>query len=193
VGTSLAAWSTAAGKVEADAAFASALLDRGAAEEAWEVLDREHSVGALIPFVKRYLAEARVVPLTVRADVSFDEAVRLGRLLKELALEREPPSSGEPDGVFVVASVDFSHYLSQPEAARRDDLTISALRSGEWGVLFAMGPAHLDSPASLAVAFAFAGTTAEPRFEVVWHDNSAAVLGRPDLDETTSYFLLTVP
>jgi len=195
VGTSRAAWSTAGGKVEADATLVSALLDRGAAEEAWDALDREHSVGVLIPFVKRYLPEARIVPLTVRGDVSFEKAARLGRLLAELAAARSGPAirDGAPGGVFLIASVDFSHYLPQPEAARCDDLTMSALKSGDWGVLFAMGPAHLDSPASLAVAFAFTGRTPEPHFDVVWHANSAAVLGRPDLEETTSYFLLTIP
>ncbi|MEW6031825.1 MAG: AmmeMemoRadiSam system protein B [Bacillota bacterium] len=190
VGTCRAAWNTAVGRVEADTDLVSALVARGAAVEAWDVLEREHSVGALVPLVKRYFPEVRVVPLTVRAGVSFERAAALGRLLAELAPGRGAAAGG---GVLVIASVDFSHYLPRAEADRRDELTLQALRNGDWDVLFAMGPAHLDSAAALAVAFAFAGCAEAPRFEVVWHDNSAAVLGRPNLAETTSYFLLVIP
>jgi hypothetical protein len=43
------------------------------------------------------------------------------------------------------------------------------------------------------VAFAFAGSVEKPRFAVVAHTNSATLLGRPDLAETTSHYLLLVP
>jgi AmmeMemoRadiSam system protein B len=91
-----------------------------------------------------------------------------------------------------VASVDFSHYLPRTQAEDMDELTLAALTRADWPTLFGMGPSNLDSPGALAVAFAFAGAMEQTRFQVVEHTNSAGLLGRPDLPETTSHFLLTI-
>lgn len=184
VGTSFGVWRTAFGPVEVDAPLTAALLDSGLAREAWAVHDKEHSLGALMPFVKSYLPRTKVVAVTVRRDLSLTEAAALGRFLAERA-----PAEGR---LFVLASVDFSHYLPLAEADRRDAATLAALRAGDWASLFAMGPGNLDSPAALAVAFSFAGALEAPDFQVVEHTNSALLLGQPDSAETTSHFLLLV-
>ncbi|RJQ06444.1 MAG: AmmeMemoRadiSam system protein B [Bacillota bacterium] len=188
-GTSAASWLTPAGLLEADAALALALMDGNLADEAAASHDGEHSVGALMPFIKHYLPGTRVVPVTLRGDATYLEAVRLGRYLGEW--QAQDPGRK----LFVLASVDFSHYLPLARAAENDEATIIALRGGHWAALFAMGPGHLDSPGSLAVAFSFAGVEAldEPVFSAVEHTNSALLLNQPDLPETTSHFLIVIP
>jgi AmmeMemoRadiSam system protein B len=194
VGTSLGVWRTAAGVVEPESDLVAALLLGGMAEEAWRAQEGEHSVGALVPFVRSLLPGARVVPVTVRGDLGYEEAVALGKWLREWADDRGKGGAGvRPGRVVVVASVDFSHYLDRREAEKRDVRTITALEGGDWAALFGMGSEYLDSPASLAAAFAFAGSVKRPRFTVVAHTNSATLLGRPDLAETTSHFFLLAP
>jgi AmmeMemoRadiSam system protein B len=193
VGTSRASWQTAGGLVEPHLETIDGLIEAGLAREVRAVLEGEHSVGALMPLIKLYLPRARVVPLTLRGDVTFEQAAALGR---HLAVAFSAPSrgaGGPTERIVFVASVDFSHYLPKGEADARDALTLGALERGEWGALFAFGPHHLDSAASLAAAFAFAGYLDDPRFRMIAHINSATVLGRPGLQETTSYLLLTIP
>jgi len=185
VGTDYASWRTAWGDTAADDGLVSALLEAGLAQEAWTTLDGEHSIGALMPLVKLYLPETRVVALTLRRGVTLKEAAVLGSFLREW-------TTATRGDVFVVASVDFSHYLPRSQAEDRDELTLAALTRADWPTLFGMGPSNLDSPGALAVAFAFAGKMEQTRFQVVEHTNSAGLLGRPDLPETTSHFLLTI-
>ncbi len=192
VGTSLASWRTGPGLVDVDVPLTAALIDRSLAGEAWAVQDEEHSVGVLMPFARRYLPETRVVALTLRSDVPFAEACALGRFLREWAATGAGEEARGGRGVFVVASVDFSHYLPRPEAERRDSTTLPALERGDWTALFGMGPSNLDSPAALAVAFVFAGDPDSPDFVVVEHTNSATLLGQPDLPSTTSHFLFAI-
>lgn len=194
VGTSSAAWETSEGLVEADAELVSALLGSGLAAEARAAQDGEHSIGVFMPFVRHYLPATRVVPLTLRGELPLDRAAALGRFVRAWADRRGATAKEEPGRpVFLLASVDFSHYLPAAEAEARDVSTVAALRNGEWGTLFTMGSAHLDSPAALAAAFAFAGSLNAPVFTVAEHANSATILGRLDLEETTSYFLMTIP
>jgi predicted class III extradiol MEMO1 family dioxygenase len=47
-----------------------ALLEQGLAREDRAAQDGEHSVGALMPFVARFLRGTKVVALTVRRDVT---------------------------------------------------------------------------------------------------------------------------
>lgn len=188
VSTSAARWLTPAGPVEADSRLIAELIASGSAEEAWAVLDHEHAVGGLVPLIRHYLPETRVVPLALRGDLDYQRAVALGYRLAELA---ESADGGRD--LFVLASVDFSHYLPPDEAARRDEITLAALGRGDWDTLFALGPNHLDSAPALAALFAFTGTIDAPEFAVAGHADAAGLLGDPDLPETTTYFLLIAP
>ncbi|HEY3314080.1 MAG TPA: AmmeMemoRadiSam system protein B [Bacillota bacterium] len=175
---------TVVGTVAVDQALVGRLLRERIGVEANEVQAGEHSLGNMLPFVRRYLPETRVVTLSLRGDLAREQAIGLGRFLR----------SWKADGqLFVLASIDFSHYLDRGQADRCDALTLTALRRGDWDRLFTLGPNYLDSPAALAVAFAFAGSLDQPKPLVVEHLNSATVLGQPALRETTSYFLMVAP
>lgn len=70
----------------------------------------DHGLGSHFPFIKRYFPESTVVPLLVnpRSFQSFD---LLLKQLHELQDERE---------TIVIASVDWSHYVSEPWALLHD-------------------------------------------------------------------------
>ncbi|MEW6662399.1 MAG: AmmeMemoRadiSam system protein B [Bacillota bacterium] len=172
-------WETPSGVVQPDLTAIQYLLDSGLVALDDQVLSGEHSIGAVVPFLKHYLPEARVIPLILQADVTLAEVSRLAQLL--LSIPGGPP--------LIVASVDFSHYLTRPEADRKDRETLAALRAFDLPRLFTMGNDHLDSPPAIGLLFQAMAEKGIKTFDVLAHNNSGVILGN-DLIETTSYFTL---
>lgn len=179
--TGLSDWQTPAGLMQTDKNVAGELLHTKLVVRDEEVLSREHSVGALMPLIRHFLPEARVVPLILHHDVTLAE---VDKLLAAL----EPHLGGK---TVLVASVDFSHYLTRKEAEAKDRFTLETMRNFDYPTLFRLGNDYLDSPASLAAAFRAAEARGIKEFQVLANTNSGILLGN-DLIETTSYFTLTL-
>jgi len=92
-------------------------------------------------------------------------------------------------GAVVIASVDFSHYLSREKAEQKDQETIKAMKERDFDKLLSFGNDHLDSPASLVTLFFTMERQGITEFEILAHTNSGILLGN-DLIETTSYITL---
>lgn len=172
-------WSTDFGVVQADQALVNRLVQAGLAVVDDDTLANEHSIGAIIPYLKYHVPNARVVPLILHRDVSIQE---VGRLADELA-----PLLG--DERVLVASMDFSHYLTRPEAEARDVETWAAFQAGDLPALWRMGPEHLDSPPSVGLLMLTMQRVAAGEPEVAGHTNSGVIIGSDQI-ETTSYFTL---
>lgn len=170
-------WQTDFGRVEADQEAVDALVTAGLATVEEEVLAREHAMGTLMPYIKYHAPEARVVPLVLHRGLSLPE---LERLAGALSAQLGP-------GRILVASVDFSHYLTRAEAEARDAQTLAAIRAGDLDRLLGMGPGHLDSPEAVSVLLMAMAASGAEGPTVLGHTNSGVIL-RDDLIETTSYF-----
>ena len=102
------------------------------------LFSQEHGVQALLPFIAHYCPGARVVPIAIRRTSHQADWDALAETLAPLLTPE----------TLLVQSTDFSHYLPQPEARRRDQETLRVLSSGDPGqVLTLSEPAHLDSKA----------------------------------------------
>ncbi|MBP2019229.1 AmmeMemoRadiSam system protein B [Symbiobacterium terraclitae] len=170
-------WQTDFGLVEADRAAVDALVAAGLAAVDEAVLAREHSMGTLMPYIKYHAPGARVVPLVLHRNLTLPE---LKRLADGLAEQLGP-------GRILVASVDFSHYLTRAEAEARDEETLAAVMAGDLDRLLGMGNDHLDSPGAVAVLLMAMEASGAEGPAVLGHTNSGRIL-RDDLVETTSYF-----
>jgi len=177
--TGLYDWQTPEGLVKTEAQIVGTLLDKGLAVCDEEVLSKEHSIGGLLPFIRHFMPQARVVPLIFHHDVSLQEIDALLAALKPY-LDR---------GAVLAASVDFSHYLTRREAQDKDELTLRVMRQFDYTTLFKLGNDHLDSPASLTLAFRYAQIRDFMEFDILGHSNSGIIL-KNDMMETTSYFTL---
>lgn len=177
--TSKYPWQTAYGILEEDDELIDVLIKSGIAHVNEEVMTDEHSIAGLIPYIKYYLPEAKIVPLILHWDISLREAENLSHLLTQYVGKKS----------VIVASVDFSHYLTMEEAQVKDRETLKAIQASDYELLFNMGNDHLDSPASIGILLqAMKGLGAE-NLTVLHHSNSGIVLGRY-VEETTSYFTL---
>lgn len=178
--TSSLGWQTPFGVVDVDEKL---LLEICQAcplvEEDDRIMASEHAMGNIMPFIKYYLPETKVVPLILRHSVTMEEAGALGDRLAELMT----------DNTMILASVDFSHYLTSDEAEKKDRETISALKNWNLGRIFAMGDDYLDSPPSIGILFRAMNKLGLDDFTVLNHTNSGILLGNKNI-ETTSYITL---
>lgn len=172
-------WDTPCGRVEADQKAVDLLMSTGIAVCDDAVLSREHSVGNLMPFVKYYLPEARVVPVVLHHNVGREE---VERMLKTLAPVQDSRT-------VVVASVDFSHYLPRAEAEKKDRVTLRCMKRFDYPALLRMGNDHLDSPAALVCAMRRAEMERARKLEVLGHTNSGIILHNHEI-QSTSYFTI---
>lgn len=111
-------WNTPLGVCKNDTEFGEALLRNSKTAEADEAAHAmEHSIEVQLPFLKSLNPEARIVPVCmgeqgIGAAKDLSEAVFLAQ--KELGRK-----------TILLASSDFSHYISAEEAEKRDKEAIS--------------------------------------------------------------------
>lgn len=174
--TSDLAWETPFGLVEPDDDWIDALVQSGLVELEPPVLTTEHSVAGIMPAIKYYLPNARVVPLILHGDLTALQARELGEAI----------AARWDEDVAVVAAVDFSHYLVQREVAHYDAITLETIRSFDIDRLFTFDNNYLDSPPSIAVLLAAMLGVGSDEFVLLENTNSG-VLTQDELIATTSY------
>lgn len=139
IACSLYDWETPFGIIEVDKKIAGSLLDKGLVKVDENVHEGEHSIRALLPFVKYKFPEARILPIVLKQVVTPEQARLLGEQIAQFV----------DVGTVIIASVDFSHYFPQEQALRHDNESVSAIRSFEKKKIYSL---QLDSrPAILTL------------------------------------------
>ncbi len=166
-------WRVDGGQVKVDLELLNQLRNDGIKINNTEV-GSEHGLNTHIPFIKKYFPNASVVPIAISKQTDF-------QYLNELIVSI-------PEDVFVIASIDFSHYLNLETANLKDEWTENAIKSGDFETFFKMSDDYFDSPGCLYVICCFARKNG---YELKFYDhsNSANYMGK-DIPETTSYFFI---
>lgn len=173
-------WQTPLGLVKTERQIVQALLEKNVVVRDEAVLDKEHAVGNLMPLIKKFLPDVQVVPLILHHDVSLQEVDELLDNFEPILAEKK---------AMLLASVDFSHYLTREEAKEKDRYTLQVMRNFDYPTLFRLGNDYLDSPASLSMAFRWAERKGLKDFTVLKNTNSGELFQDHHI-ETTSYFTL---
>lgn len=170
-------WNTPFGEVKANTQAIDGLVKVTAAEVNTDVLEYEHSVAGIMPYLKHFSPSATVVPLILSNTVTANE-------LTELAEKIQPFIT---KNTVILAPVDFSHYLRSREAEEHDKVTWEAMKNFDIDHLLHMNHDNLDSPSSIALLLLLMkreGTTSMHLYE---NTNSGKLLNSPYVS-TTSYF-----
>lgn len=175
-GTSVLPWKTPYGFLYADKQGI-AQLD-GVVGKDDRAFDFEHSVSALIPFVKQSFPRAYVMPILVSENA---REVEIAQLIMDLPIT---------DNTLVVGSFDFSHYLPQNVATYHDILAQETLRYED---VRRVERLDIDSKKGLEIVIKIVKEReAKEKKNLVWHQarNTSANLisGNLDTIENTSYF-----
>lgn len=176
--TTTRSFKTVLGDVPVDEAAVRSLLGDPAVSES-SLFSHEHGIQAILPFLAHWFPGTPIVPMALDIRSKQEDWPTLAARLKPLVT---------PD-TLIVQSTDFSHYLSQPVAAERDQQTMRLLASGDVAGIPALGqPQNLDSKACQWLHMTLEREVNGVSTPVVV-DNRNAVRygGRKDEPRTTSY------
>ncbi len=144
------------------------------------LIEKEHGVTGLIPYMKHAWPNAAVIPVTVRLDTKDADRVALANVLVKL-LKEDPRA-------IIVGSVDFSHYLPAEVADFHDELAEDVIRSLSFEQADRV---EIDSPGALSVILNVARSLGLGNVTVHAHTNSLRLLKAKIAQESTSHFLVS--
>lgn len=173
----LYAWGTPFGAVQPDEAVIQNLLDAKVVEIDDGAISGDQTITAIMPFVKYYLPNAKVVPLLLSGFMTKEDAVILSEALSELV----------SDTIVIVASVDFSHYLTSPNAKVKDSVTLDLIKEFNYDRLLFLNSEYLDSPPSIVTLLMTMEYIDSTEIKILHHTDSGE-MQKDDSIETTSYY-----
>jgi len=172
-------WKSKETIIKAESSLVQKWRDEKLVVEDDEVAEREHAVGNMVPYIAKHFAKSKLIPLIIHPQAGREELDRLAEAVyKDL-----------DESTLIVASVDFSHYLTSEEADRKDEKTLSAIRNRDWNVLLEMGSDNLDCSACIYVIDKIMRDNGKNEFRIMEHTNSEKILGWKSPQGVTSYFL----
>ncbi len=136
-----------------------------------EVQD-EHGLYVHMPYIKKYFKNAKVIPIAISKETNITE---LNRIVDNIS-----------EDTFVIASVDFSHYLDLKTANDRDAYTRKLFDISPIN-FFNLNDEYFDSAPSLYLIFTWADKMGY-KHSIYDNRNSFMYCGNPDY--TTSYFII---
>lgn len=178
--TSIWDWDTAYGTLENNFELTNYLIDNGLADTNFELLVNEHSITALVPYIKYFMPDTEIVPIILSSAVSKNEAVELGERIYNQVKDKN---------FIVISSVDFSHYLTLEEADKKDEITKDAVLNRDINKISLFNNDYLDSPASIIVLLTMINEAGSKEQFILNHTNSSRILEEYS-ESITSYFTI---
>jgi len=173
-------WQTPFGILDADEEIVYSLMDSNIADANFDLLEEDHSIAGLVPYIKYYLPDSKLVPILLHGTYRLKDAQQLGQNLQN-KLEKENKKA------LIIASVDFSHYLPFEKANEIDEISIKAIKSRDINLIQSFNNDYIDSPPSIITLLSAMDTVGDASMEILDHSNSDRIAGTKS-NETTSYF-----
>ncbi|MFZ5365037.1 MAG: AmmeMemoRadiSam system protein B [Patescibacteria group bacterium] len=169
-----AAWSTPYGVLEPDLELIEKItgVTRVAIDES--PFDDEHSISGIVPFIKKSLPDAKVVPIIVKDTVSASEAESLAEVIFNFV---------DPEKTLILVSIDFSHDKTAEPADIDDEISNEAILNADFEKIYSL---ELDSRPSVYFMVSYLRLLGKSEAERIFHTNSGKMLGKPS-EPTTSH------
>lgn len=172
--SSLYKWETPYGILDSHCGVISALQKQHILNVDELPFEQEHGVSGIVPFIKKSLPNARIIPVIVKDTLSNDE---LDAFVQGLY-------AALGNHLVLVGSFDVSHYLSDAAAQFHDSKSLSVIKNFDYGGIKAID--H-DSMRGLEIVLKYFEKEGAWRFDLITHTNSAQILKDSTIGETTSY------
>ncbi len=169
-----ASWQTPYGLLAADCDAVAKLEAARAVSVEEAPFGKEHGVSGIVPFIRKSLPNARVVPVIVR-DTATDADLEKFAGAAKTAFGRD---------TLFVASFDFSHELSDTAAQFHDRKSLAAVETLDGEGAKAL---DIDSMPGLRLTMRLLEDIGARKFSLLAHTNSSQLTGRADQPDVTSY------
>ena len=174
--TSLYDWRTPYGTLAANQDIIQKCIAANLVVADEKIIAAEHTIGAPVAFIKKTWPRATLIPVIIKDRATPEQVQALANKLHDIL----------PEKSLMLASVDFSHYLPEYVADFHDALAKNVLAAG---AASRAAKLEIDSPPSIALLLEYNQLKKAQKFYEVFHSNSAGIMGKPDLVETTSHIL----
>ncbi|HCE31023.1 MAG: hypothetical protein UT54_C0003G0002 [Candidatus Daviesbacteria bacterium GW2011_GWB1_39_5] len=178
--SSLYDWDTPFGKVKPDKMTLNRLQELNLVKIDEDVLPQDQALSALMPFIKYFLPDAKVVPLLMSSRLNIKDAEILANQLG---------NSGKKDTV-IISSVDFSHYLKSTQAKEKDKITLGAIEEFNFQKLYLLNSDYLDSPPSITVLLKTMQNLGTTGMDLLYHTNSGQLQKKENIPVISYYSLV---
>ena len=170
------AWQTPYGILVPDKKIISDLQEKDVAKIVGkDIFVAEQSIASLVSFIKKSLPQTKIVPIIFSYQTPTATLEKVYEYLVENISEKD----------VVVASVDFSHYLTAPVANFHDELSKQVIKNLDYERVFKL---ETDSPGSLYILTKYLAMKNFGKVAYEISANSAQILNTSSLRETTGYF-----
>lgn len=170
-------WETPYGRLSAYKPFIESIEAQQEVGKNRELLEEDHAISALIPYVSYFRPDAEVVPMLLHGNMTLAECKSLADVLYTLSLEER---------TLFVASIDFSHYLTPPEANEMDAITLKAIEDKDYEGMLRMNNDNLDARPVL-VTFLMLMERLNAQEMLLQHANAQDFMNQP-IQSSTGYF-----
>ena len=143
-------------------------------------IKNDHGIMNILPFIKQYFPNAKITPFSIPANFSLDKTKNAVENLNKIL----------PDNSFILASVDWSHYLPKNVADFHDEKSIRTFLNFEEENFSNI---EVDCPQCLYISRYFAKLRNADNYIEIDHKNSQDFSNSEILDSTTSYFSVFFP
>jgi len=143
------------------------------------LFEEEHSIGALIPLIARYLPGAKIVPLI------FHKGTPLRQARAAIDAVYDPTDAS----TMLIASIDFSHTLPSYEEPARRAKMLEYIEDYDWGTILTLDETYIDAPVIMAALLQLLEENGSSRMEVAASANAADMLGFA-VSDATGYLTL---
>ncbi len=175
--TTLKDWQTPFGVLHTDSNIISELLKNDFIIEDEDKLTIEHSISSIVPFVKYYIGDVKIVPLAMTKQTKLSD---IKKLVSDLS------NSVDIDKTLFVSSVDFSHYLNIDGANQMDLISMEAIKKRDINKIMSFTNDNLDSPVSIVTMLILMEELYKADMQLLNHSNSELIT-KQKMEETTSY------
>lgn len=160
-----------------DTAKMQALVALGIVQKNESVISGDHSIGTPLPLIFSRFPNAKVIPVILKYHQSPQNIEKLLRGLESISTS----------STLIVASLDFSHYLSSDIAPIKDAQTQKYIEIYDYKHIEELSNDYIDSPWTLITFLKFLQATGVEQGRILGHTNTGQVAGQI-IESSTSFF-----
>ncbi len=168
-------YKTEKGDTELNDKFINKMVDDGIADLQDDTFIKEHAIFSHTPFIKNFFPEAKIVPIVLQWEMPINEVLKLSEWLDE----------NLPDDALVIASVDFSHYISLEAANFHDRSAFVSISNFDFENIYDL---EVDSPSSIYLILDLMKRRGFKRAERLEHTNLDQFLSKPSYYSTSHQY-----